>query len=124
LTWDSGGVNGLPTDYPGVVVVLEPFQINCYKTVSNNTPAYTILFEYFPTDMVIASVSSIGSTPVTYVFENNLGGGLFEVDRTTSDVWDVRVFDPLVNEAALKYQAIVRVKLSSNSCDVVSWKTS
>jgi hypothetical protein len=74
--------------------------------------------------MVIASVSSIGSTPVTYVFENNLGGGLFEVDRTTSDVWDVRVFDPLVNEAALKYQAIVRVKLSSNSCDAVTWKTS
>ena len=92
--------------------------------MSNNTPTYRIVFEYFPTDMVIASVSSIGSTPVTYVFENNLGGGLFEVDRTTSDVWDVRVFDPLVNEAALKYQAIVRVKLSSNSCDAVTWKTS
>jgi hypothetical protein len=124
LTWDSGTVNGLPTDEPGVVVVLNPFQINCYKSVSDNTPTYRIRFEYFPTDMVIASVSSIGSTPVTYVFENNLGGGAFELHRTTSDVWDVRVFDPLVNEAALKYQAIVRVKLSSNSCDAVAWKTS
>jgi len=29
LTRDSGTVNGLPTDEPGVVVVFDPFQINC-----------------------------------------------------------------------------------------------
>jgi hypothetical protein len=122
LTWNSGTLTGLPSD--PLQVVLDPFQINCYKPSSNNTPTYSIRFEYSPTDIVIASVSGIGSTSVTYVFENNLGGGLFEVERTTSDVWDVRVFDPQVNEAALKYQYIARVKLSSNSCDVVTWKTS
>jgi hypothetical protein len=60
-------------------------------------------------------------TSSTYVLEDSpvvkVGG-----DRTTDEVWDIRVFHNSNPTNALTSQSTILVKLSSSSCTAVSWK--
>lgn len=104
----------------------DPVEIRCWKP--STTPTYSLSIGASATELVIATVSRAqvaagvftGATS-TYVLENSpvvkVGG-----DRTTDEVWDIRVFDTEVNSNNLKYHYIARVYLSSESCRVIAWK--
>ena len=124
VMWDSGTVSGgLPTEAePNMGIVNDPVLIQCWKPAPFTTPTYSLSIGASATEMVIATVSAIGvQGATTYVLENSsvvkVGG-----NRTTEDVWDIRVFDTVVNSNNLKYHYIARVYLSSNSCGVIAWK--
>jgi hypothetical protein len=126
--WNLGSVgnfSGLPTE-PNMVLD-DPVEIRCWKP--STTPTYSLSIGASATEIVIATVSRAQvaafanpGTSSTYVLENSpvveVGG-----DRTTDEVWDIRVFDTEVNSNNLKYHYIATVYLSSDSCRVIAWKT-
>jgi hypothetical protein len=76
------------------------------------------------TETVIASVSAIGVQGSTnYILQNSavsrVGG-----DRTTDDIWDIRVFDNQNALDALKAQYIIKVDLGLNDCLGEVWVSS
>jgi hypothetical protein len=106
-------------------VVDDPVVIQCWKPAPFTTPTYSLSIGASATEIVIATVSAIGGgvDTSTYVLENSsvvkVGG-----NRTSEDVWDIRVFDTGVISNNLKYHYIARVYLSSDSCGVTAWKNS
>jgi hypothetical protein len=76
------------------------------------------------TETVIASVSAIGvQGSTTYVLKDSAVSPVGP-DRTTDDIWDVRVFDNQNSLDALKAQYIIKVDLGLNDCDAVVWVSS
>ena len=98
--------------------------LQCEEVASIST--YRLMMEMgdSPLETVIATVSKIGvqDSSTTYVLENS---GVFQVggDRTTPDVWDIRVFDSNNPFDSLTSHYIIRVLLSPTLCGVDVWKT-
>ncbi|CAB4764019.1 unannotated protein [freshwater metagenome] len=75
-------------------------------------------------ETVIAIVSKNGvQGSTTYVLEDSSVAQV-GVDRTTGDLWDIRVFDDNNTNSKLTSQYLVWVYGSSNICGVTVWKNS
>jgi len=121
IDYASASMGGLPV--APIEIITDPVVIECEKPAA--TPTYRLKMGASASETVMATVSKIsvqGST-TTYVVENSatsrVGG-----DRTTEDIWDIRVFDYNNPNDALTAQYIIRVYLSSNACGVQVWKNS
>ena len=121
IDYASASIGGLPV--APIEIITDPVVIECEKPAA--TPTYRLKMGASASETVMATVSKIsvqGST-TTYVVENSatsrVGG-----DRTTEDIWDIRVFDYNNPNDALTAQYIIRVNLSSNACGVQVWKNS
>ena len=89
------------------------------------TPTYRLKMTTSALETVIATVSAIGvQGSTTYVSENT--SGVFQVggNRTTSDVWDIRVFDDNSSSDTLTSHYIIRFQKFSTNFSVRVWKNS
>ena len=127
--WTDGGIasQGGPEgsgQFPveNVQLVINPFIIECEKPVT--TPTYRLMMRStVSSETVIATVSSKTGVPgpITYLVEN-LEIDQVGVDRTTNDVWEIRVFDQNFPTNALTSHHIIRVFISADQCAVQVWK--
>ena len=105
-------------------LVINPFIIECEKPAT--TPTYRLMMRStVSSETVIATVSSKTGVPgpITYIVEN-LAVSQVGVDRTTNDVWEIRVFDENFPTNALTSHHIIRVFISADLCAVQVWKNS
>ena len=105
-------------------LVINPFIIECEKPAT--TPTYRLMMRStVSSETVIATVSSKTGVPgpITYLVEN-LEIDQVGVDRTTNDVWEIRVFDQNFPTNALTSHHIIRVFISADLCAVQVWKNS
>ncbi len=110
-----GNLDGFPRE-----VINDPVVVECLQP--STTPTYRLKMGASAREMVIATVSTSGvQGPTTYVLANSavaqIGG-----DRTTNDLWEIRVFDSFLDNA-LKIHFLVRIFLSPNSCATEVWRT-
>jgi len=121
IDYASASIGGLPV--APIEIITDPVVIECEKPAA--TPTYRLKMGASASETVVATVSkiSVQDSTTTYVVENSatsrVGG-----DRTTEDIWDIRVFDYNNPNDALTAQYIIRVYLSSNACGVQVWKNS
>ena len=103
--------------------------LECQEIASVST--YRLKMTRSASETVIATVSAIGAfvdtstyvlapptPPTPPVITSQVGG-----DRTTPDVWDIRVFDSNYPFDSLRSHYIIRVRLSSTECGLNVWKT-
>jgi len=130
LWWEggSGGIgwssNAPPEEYGSNFGLVDSITMGCWKPRSTSTTTYRINMGASATETVIASVSAIGVQGSTnYILQNSavsrVGG-----DRTTDDIWDIRVFDNQNYLDALKAQYIIKVDLGLNDCMADVWVSS
>ena len=130
LWWDggNGGIgwssNAPPEEYGSNFGLVDSITMGCWKPRSTSTTTYRINMGASATETVIASVSAIGVQGSTnYILQNSavsrVGG-----DRTTDDIWDIRVFDNQNYLDALKAQYIIKVALGLNDCMADVWVSS
>jgi hypothetical protein len=76
-------------------------------------------------ETVIATVSAIGvQGSRTDVLENTPGVSQVGGDRTTSDVWEIRVFDDNSPSDTLTSHYIIRILRTSTNFGIRVWKNS
>ena len=103
--------------------------LECQEIASVST--YRLKMTRSASETVIATVSKIDvqnstttyllappTPPTPPVNPSQVGG-----DRTTPDVWDIRVFDENYLFDSLRSHYIIRVLLSPTQCGVRVWKT-
>jgi hypothetical protein len=89
----------------------------------STTPTYRLTMTNSASETIIATVSTIGlQGSTTHVIENTLGDSPVGGDSTTSDVWDIRVFDYNSPFDALTSHYIIRVLFTPALCQVRVWK--
>jgi len=121
IGWSS---NAPPEEYGSNFGLEDSITMGCWKPRSTSTTTYRINMGASATETVIASVSAIGVQGSTnYILQNSavsrVGG-----DRTTDDIWDIRVFDNQNALDALKAQYIIKVDLGLNDCLGEVWVSS
>jgi len=98
------------------------FIIECWQP--DFTPTYRLKMGASASETVIATVSKNGvQGSTTYVLENSTVSPV-GADRTTGDLWDIRVFNSNNSGSALTTHYLVWVYGSSNVCGVTVWKNS
>jgi hypothetical protein len=89
------------------------------------TPTYRLKMTTSALETVIATVSAIGvQGSRTDVLENTPGVSQVGGDRTTSDVWEIRVFDDNSPSDTLTSHYIIRILRTSTNFGIRVWKNS